>query len=524
MNLHSYYRKSKLYDIRDRQYLYIPFLNPKNMIYSLLLILLFQPSAENTGIFENTLDIGEVRHEGSVLYDDESGEYVLSGSGANMWGTEDEFRYVWRSIQGDFILRAEVEFIGEGTDPHRKIGWTVRNSLDPGSPMVNAALHGDGLASLQYRREQGGVTQENASSDSMPDIIQLMRVGDTFIMGTAKKGEPLKMVELTDLTLRNEVFAGIYICAHNADVVEKARFRNVRIVKPAPEDLVAYRQFLPSRMEVLDIASGTRKILFESAHSVQAPNWTSDGEKLIYNSNGYLYTYSFSDGEIARLNTGSVISNNNDHVISLDGKMLGISSSVDNASTIFMLPVDGSDEPKRVTLPDAGHSYLHGISPDNSTVIFTGNRNGKYDLFAADVETGKETQLTDTDGLDDGSEYSPDGKYIYFNSNRTGRMHLWRMKADGSDKEQLTFHDDYNDWFPHISPDGKWIAFLSFGTDVDSGDHPFYKHVTLRLMPVDGSEEPRIIAYVYGGQGTINTPSWSPDSKKIAFVSNTAPL
>lgn len=491
-----------------------------------LIIQLMSVSAESPapGVFENTLDIGDVKHEGSVTYDPASGEYIISGSGANMWGGSDEFRYLWRSLQGDFILRAEVEFIGDGVDPHRKAGWVIRNTLDPGSKMVNAAIHGDGLTSLQYRKERGGETLETTAGQDMPQVLQLMRLGDRYIMGTAKKGEPLKFTEISDVGLRGEVFAGIYVCAHNADVVEKARFRNVRIVKPAPEDLEAYRQYLGSRMEVMDVETGTRNVLFESAHSVQAPNWTADGGKLIYNSNGYLYTYSFDDGRIETLETGEVIQNNNDHVISPDGTLLGISSSVGNASTIFILPVEGSPEPRRVTLPDVGHSYLHGISPDNQTMIFTGDRKGQYDLYAVDVKTGKETQLTNTSGLDDGSEYSPDGEYIWFNSNRNGQMRIWRMKADGSEQEMITSDDGYNDWFPHISPDGKWVVFLSFGTDVDSGDHPFYKHVTLRLMPADGSAPPKIIAYLYGGQGTINTPSWSPDSKKIAFVSNSAPL
>lgn len=171
------------------------------------------------------------------------------------------------------------------------------------------------------------------------------------------------------------------------------------------------------------------------------------------------------------------------------------------------------------TIEGSGHAYLHGISPDNQTVIFTGWRNEKYDLYAADVNTMEETQLTDTPFLDDGSEYSPDGEYIYFNSNRTGAMQLWRMKPDGSEQTQLTFDENFNDWFPHISPDGEWILFISYGTDVASGDHPFYKHVTLRLMPVTGGE-PEIVAYLYGGQGTINVPSWSPDSRFVAFVSN----
>ena len=157
-----------------------------------------------------------------------------------------------------------------------------------------------------------------------------------------------------------------------------------------------------------------------------------------------------------------------------------------------------------------------------NTLYTRGGRNNNYDIYKIPVKGGAEIRLTADTALDDGPEYSPDGKYIYFNSVRTGRMQLWRMKPDGSGQEQLTF-DDYNNWFPHISPDGKWIVFLSFLNDINPNDHPFYRHVYLRLMPVNGGQ-PKVIAYLYGGQGSINTPSWSPDSKKIAFVSNSDKL
>jgi Tol biopolymer transport system component len=102
-------------------------------------------------------------------------------------------------------------------------------------------------------------------------------------------------------------------------------------------------------------------------------------------------------------------------------------------------------------------------------------------------------------------------------------MQVWRMKADGSEQTQLT-SDDYDNWFPHVSPDGKLIEYITFNkNEVSPSDHPFYKHVYLRVMPVDGGPS-KVIAYLYGGQGTINTPSWSPDSKHLAFVSNTSLL
>jgi Tol biopolymer transport system component len=152
-------------------------------------------------------------------------------------------------------------------------------------------------------------------------------------------------------------------------------------------------------------------------------------------------------------------------------------------------------------------------------MLFTGNRNGIYNIFSVEVKSGKEEQLTDYPTLDDGPEFSANGKYIYFNSVRSGTMQLYRMKANGKKQTQLTF-DDYNNWFPHVSPDQKWIVFISFPKDINPSEHPFYKHCMLRIMPFNGGE-PKVLAHIYGGQGTINVPSWSPDSRRIAFVANT---
>jgi len=243
-----------------------------------------------------------------------------------------------------------------------------------------------------------------------------------------------------------------------------------------------------------------------------------DGRSLLYNSQGSIYKYDLATNTPTVLNTGTVTRNNNDHVISFDGQMLGLSSSTvnDDASIVFTVPITGG-EPKRITA--TGPSYLHGWSPDGKFLAFVGERNDEFDIYkiAADG-SGNEIKLTTAKGLDDGPEYSANGDYIYFNSVRSGTMQIWRMQFDGSNPEQLT-NDEFNNWFPHISPDGKWLVFISFGQDVSPSDHPFYKHVYIRLMPVSGGK-PKVIAYLYGGQGTINTPSWSPDSKYIAFISN----
>jgi Tol biopolymer transport system component len=414
-----------------------------------------------------------------------------------------------------------VRFLGEGVEAHRKAGWIVRNSLESDAPHVNAAVHDDGLTSLQYRQEKGGATLEIPAADSFPEVIRLERRGDRWIFSYARFGEPVKSVVLDSLRLDKEVYAGLYVCSYNAEVVENVLFRNVRITRPAGEGWNYYHDYLGSRLEIMDVATGLRKVIFTSAFSIQAPNWTPDGRYLIFNSKGRLFRYDLQKDRVTPLNTGFADRCNNDHLLTFDGTLLGISTIPpgEKRSAIYYLPATGDSMPVRVTKPGKDASYLHGWAPDNRTMLFTGFRKGHFDIYAVDIFTGQERRLTSQPTLDDGPEYSPDGKYIFFNSARTGTMQIWRMNPDGSNKTQLTF-DPWHDWFPHVSPNRQQIVFISFPPAVDAQDHPFYKRCMLRMIPYEGGE-PRVIAYIYGGQGTINVPSWSPDSRKIAFVTNT---
>ncbi len=476
--------------------------------------------AQKTGPFDHHQDVGSPVNPGAAFYNNTTQEYTLRGSGSNMWAAKDEFHFLWKKLKGDFIISATVRFTGNGTDPHRKIGIIARDDLTADSRYADACVHGDGLTSLQYRQATGAPTEQTVLASLAPVHIELQRAGNVFTFSAASTGENYKTIS-REIMLNEEIFAGLFICSHNENITEEAVFSNVRIIIPAPKDFRPYRDYIGSHIEEMDVFTGHRKILYSAPNSLQAPNWTKDGKQLIYNSEGLLYNYTFSDGSVKKLNTGFANQNNNDHVLSFDGKQLAISHHMGEkrTSTLFTLPVSGSDNPVQITAVDSGHSYLHSWSPDGKKLIFTGQRKGQYDIWAIDIATKKETQLTNTPALDDSPEYSPDGKWIYFNSVRTGTMKLWRMKPDGSGQEQVTF-DEYNDWFPHFSPDGKWIIYLSYPKEINPSDHPWYQKVYIRLMPVQGGV-PRNIAYVYGGQGTINVPSWAPDSKRIAFVSNT---
>lgn len=477
--------------------------------------------AQAVGVFEDQIDIGNNVRKGSADFLPLNQQYVVSGSGYNIWGDHDEFHYVFKKLKGDFILYTRAGLVGwEGFDPHRKFGWMIRKSLDSKSQHINACVHGDGLTSLQFRKQFGAQTEEVRSELKNADVIQLERRGNVYTMRVAKFGQPFVVQNFDQIDLGDDVYVGLFVGSHNPDVLETAVFNDVRITIPLQGPSEKSTQMtLGSNLEICNVVSGERKIIYAVPYSIQAPNWMSDGQHMIFNdSKGLMYKFNIKDQVATVLNTGSVKANNNDHVLSFDNSKIGLSSWVKELGGSIIYTVSSSGGvPKQIT--PKGPSYLHGWSPDGKFLVFCGERNGNFDVYKIPAEGGAEQRLTDAPGLDDGPEYTPDGKYIYFNSVRSGTMQIWRMFPDGTNQEQVT-NDEYNNWFAHISPDGKSMVFLSFlKEEVQPGDHPPYKHVYIRLMHVGGGV-PKVIAYIYGGQGSINTPSWAPDSKSIAFISN----
>lgn len=278
----------------------------------------------------------------------------------------------------------------------------------------------------------------------------------------------------------------------------------------------------PSKIEsslvVLNIKTGKERVVLSEQRHFEAPNWSRDGSCLIINANGLLEKIGLDGKKLGTINTAFANQCNNDHGISFDGQTLIISHNDTTVakglnSRIFKLPIGGG-VPQLIT--PLFPSYWHGISPDGQTLLYCAYRNEAWDIYSIHINGGIEKRLTSQEGLDDGPEFSTDGKWIFFNSNRTGRMHLYQMKADGSLPHQLTF-DEYDNWFPHISPDNGSLAYISYLED-QKGRHPFGKQVKLRLLDLKTKQIKDLTKPFYGGQGTINVNSWSPDGKWIAYV------
>jgi Tol biopolymer transport system component len=284
------------------------------------------------------------------------------------------------------------------------------------------------------------------------------------------------------------------------------------------------RSLLPgqiSRLITVDLDGSDARVVFQADEIIEAPNWTPDGKWLVFNAGGEIWRIDAEgSGAPVKIDTGSIRDLNNDHVLSPDGQTIYLS---DNNGHLYAVPLSGG-EPRKVSNDHATphHYYLHGISPDGVTLSYVaveGPAGAKrINLFTIPAADGPDTRLSDVGYPNDGPEYSPDGKWIYFSSERAakipGHAQCFRMLPNGGGIEQLTFDDRVN-WFPHLSPDGQSIVFISYPAGTTG--HPPNKDVILRFMRPDGSGQRDVVAF-FGGQGTINVNSWAPDSQRFAYV------
>lgn len=469
------------------------------------------------GIFDGQSDVGTVTPPGAAHYDLSSGAYTVTSSGANIWAMTDAFHFVWKKSQGDAALTADIDFPekGDAHNPHRKAVLMFRQTLDADGAYVDIAQHGAGLTALQYRQTKGGTTGSIELNVDPPQRVRLEKRGDVFTMFVSLHGEPLHASGASiRLHLDEPFYAGIGLSAHDTSVQETAAFTHLAFEQLAPAAESA-ASVLVSSVEVLEADSGRATIAYSGRANAQAPTWSRDGSTLVFNQDGKMFSVSTDGkGTPQALDTGTATGCNGSHGFSPDGKWLAITctSTSDPGNRIYVIPSSGGATTLVTKNPD---SYFHSWSPDGKTILFTRPNHGSLNIYSIPAGGGVETELTTGTGTSDDPDFSPDGAFIYFNTDRWGGMQIARMHSDGDHVEQMTF-DQFKNWTPHPSPDGKSVVFLSYAPDVTT--HASNKDITLRILrPQDGKM--RVLTTLVGGNGSMNVNNWSPDSKRLAFVS-----
>lgn len=271
---------------------------------------------------------------------------------------------------------------------------------------------------------------------------------------------------------------------------------------------------MTSYLQIWDLATGSARPILQTDMLIEAPNWSPDGSYLLVNGDGQLFRVPLDAPRLVPvpLDIPHDVARglNNDHGISPDGQTYILSSHhLGQGSQIFTVPAAGGNV---TPITPKAPSWWHGISGDQ--IAFVAARGeGPIDVYVQELG-GAERRLTMGEGHCDGPDYSADGGLIYYNCDRDGHAQIWVMQADGSDQRKL-FADDYVNWFPHPSPDGKHILYLAYPSGTLG--HPRDLPVALCLCNPDGTNRRRLIEFT-GGQGSINVPNWSPDGSAFAFV------
>ena len=479
-----------------------------------------QTSNQDLGQFQGQGDFGTILHPGSGHYDASKDSYTISGSGANLWFGIDDFHYVWRKMAGDVAITGDIDFVGDKGNAHRKAVLMIRQSLDPHSIYADVARHGDGLTSLQYRDTTGADTHEIETYGKGPHRVRIEKRGAyAYVSIPNANGDMAPSGAAIRVDIKGNFYIGLGVCSHDENVIETATFSNVKIERLSP---LPSQPVLHSTLESVIVASTDRRVRYTAPIHFEDPNWTPDGKALIFDQQGTLQHFVLDDGihpidsTVPRSTSSALIPTvpetnvNGDHGISPDGSLIAFGNQdPDGQSRIYIVPATGGT-PRRVT--SNGSTYFHGWSPDDKTISFTGQRGDNFQAYTVPAAGGAETLLAQKSDV---AEFSSDGQWIYFQSDRTGHMQIWRMHRDTSAQEQLLVSDT-SDWFPHISPDGKMVAFLAYKPGTQG--HPANEDVEIRVLSL-ADKKVRTLAKLLGGRGTMNVPSWSPDSTMLAFTS-----
>ncbi len=322
------------------------------------------------GEFDDHGDVGSPKLAGSAAYNAVSQEYTLGRRRREHVGAAR--RVPFRVEADDRRLhpagarRARRQ--GRRSAPQGSASM-VRPSQDADSPYVDGVVHGDGLTSLQFRRTKGRrPTEQVESVVKGADVIQLERKGQTYTFSAAKFGELFATSATATSTLGDDVFVGLFALLAQPRRHERAIFRDVRLIRPAKTDFVPYRDYIGSVLEILDVPTGHRRWSISRPSRSKRPTGrrTAPRSSTTPAAAGGARPPPSLRPRYAPDRPSSTPArnrNNNDHVLSFDGTMLGISDQ----ST----PAHGSDDLHRAGRrrhAEAHHaaapSYLHGWSPD----------------------------------------------------------------------------------------------------------------------------------------------------------------
>lgn len=457
--------------------------------------------AQGLGPFEDQAAVGTLLHPGSAEYDASRGAYAISSSGENMWAQRDDFYFVWKRVSGDTSIAADIVFPTQGGNAHRKAVLMIRQSLDADSAYVDAALHGDGLTSLQSRAVKGGNTHEVGTNAASPRRMRLEKRGDDFYLYLAREGEDLRFAGGSmHLLLTGPFYVGLGVCAHNKDVTETAVFSNVQLGPPAAGAMKLY-----STLETVRAAAATdRRVVYASAGRIASPAWSPDGKTLLYSTGSTIERLAAQGGgkpeRVPTRTAPSLLS------LSPDGKLLAFS----DRGRVSVMPAGNGGAARK--LSGRNVSDPPSWSPGGKTLVYARQRGGRSAIYRSPAERGEESAIAAGQGSNRQPEFTADGKYVYFVSDRTGTAQVWRMKPDGSGQEQVTGDDRYECSDPRVSPDAARLVFLSRDNSAGSAQ------AQLRMMNLT-DKRTTVIAELDGTEGTLGSPAWSPDSSQVAFVS-----
>jgi len=494
------------------------------------------------GIFENHSDVGVAPVPGKAVFDADKKTYTITGGGNDIWAKVDAFQYAWKQMSGNFTLSADIAILDNPTatpQAHRKGVLMIRQSLDADAPFVDAALHGNGLTALQFRETKGDAVRTVHSDIVGPVRLRIEKHGDAVTLFVGKAGEDPKYTGASySLKFQEPFYVGFGVSAHNGNDTstnqETVVFSNVELKTDLPATtpkLYATLETQVSNPVNAAQSQGTdRAVLYVSPDAIEGPVWLPDNSAIIFSSGGHLMKLPIklpprapapvvanapvAAGEPVIIATPGLNAVSRVHGLSPDGSQIIFVNHPPGqprpAANTYMLPLAGGT-PQLLT-PNTGAGST--LSPHGN--IFAYDTDTVADIYTIPLDgSAPATRLTMGAGKNYGPQFSHDGNSIIFCSDRSGTMQIWQMKPDGTELKQLT-NDDYNNWFPHWSPNDNAILFISYPKTV-TADSANTEIQVRRLNPATGTID--FMARILGGP--TSAPTWSPSGgqQQIVFVS-----